>query len=114
MPLRTFRLLDQLRGAPFNLPSNLYETAVDREARGESWLVHHVRSGAREVWTLVLAEDGEAIQWQDGERHQGRWVAARNAVRIEEGRVWGLYGLDGKQVPMDPYDDEEQEEQPID
>lgn len=114
MPVRTFRLIDQLRAAPFNLPSTLYETAVDREARGESWLVHHVRTGGREVWTLVLAEEGETIQWQGDDCLQGRWVAVRNAVRIEKSRAWGLLGLDVEPVPADPSDDEEQEELPVD
>lgn len=113
MTLRTYRLLEQLRSAPFDLPSTLYETAVDRDARGEPWAVHHLRRGAREVWTLVLTEEGTAIQWQDGERHQGQWVAGRSAVKLEESRLWGLYGLDGRLVPQDPFDDEEQEDETL-
>jgi hypothetical protein len=106
--LRSFTTLDQLRSAPFDLPSTLLATAEDRAARGDAWSAHHHRQGGRETWTLVLADEKVAVQWRDGERHSGAWVDERQAVRLEERRAFGLYNLEGRRVPQDPYDDEEE------
>lgn len=109
MSLRSFTSLDQLRNAPFDLPSTLFEAAEDREARGEAWSVHHLRRGSREIWTLVLPEERAAIQWRDGERYSGDWIEERQAVKLQERRSWGLYSLEGRPLPSDPFDDEEEE-----
>ncbi|MFN8011092.1 MAG: hypothetical protein U0P81_06780 [Holophagaceae bacterium] len=109
MGLRTFTTLDQLRSAPFDLPSTLFETAEDREARGEAWSAHHILKGSREIWTLVLPEDAAAIQWRDGERHRGDWIEERQAVKLQERRSWGLYSLEGRLLPADPFDVDDEE-----
>lgn len=109
MTLRAYESLDSLRAAPFDLPSTLLETAENREARGEPWSVHHFEKMGREVWTLVMPDDRQALQWRDGERYEGDWVRERQAVRIEEDKAWGLFSLEGRRLPEDPFDDEDEE-----
>jgi hypothetical protein len=108
MAVRAFKTLDQLRSSPFDLPSTLLATAEDREARGEAWSAHHYRKGGRETWTLVLPDEQVAVQWRDGERHSGVWVEERQAVKLEERRAWGLYNLEGRRIPQDAFDDEDE------
>lgn len=109
MSVRTYTTLDQLRSAPFDLPSTLMAMAEDREARGDSWAVHYFKRGGTEFWTLVLADERAAVQWRDGERHNGDWVEERQAVKLEERRGWSLYNLEGRRIPADPFDDEDEE-----
>lgn len=108
MALRSFTTLDQLRSAPFDLPSTLAAAAEDLAARGDAWSAHHFRQGGRETWTLVRVDEKAAVQWRDGERHAGAWVEERQAVKLEERRAFGLYNLEGRRVPQNPYDDEEE------
>lgn len=109
MALRTFTTLDQLRAAPFDLPSTLAAIAEDREARGDAWAAYHAQEGGRETWTLVLADEKVALQWRDGERHAGLWVEGRQAVKLEERRAFGLYNLEGRLVPADAFDEDDEE-----
>ena len=109
MALRTFTTLDQLRSAPFDLPSTLGATAEDRAARGDAWAAYHYQKGGREIWTLVLADEKAAMQWRDGERHTGEWVEGRQAVKLEERRAFGLYNLEGRRIPVDAFDDDDED-----
>jgi hypothetical protein len=56
-----------------------------------------------------MPDDRQALQWRDGERHEGDWVRERQAVRIEEDKAWGLFSLEGRRLPEDPFDDEDEE-----
>lgn len=109
MTLRVFETLDSLRAAPFDLPSTLLETAETWEARGEPWQACHFTKLGRETWTLVTPEDRQAVQWRDGERFEGEWRPDRQAVLLEEEDASGLYSLEGRRLPVDPLDDEEEE-----
>ncbi len=109
MTLRVFETLDSLRGAPFDLPSTLLETAETWEGRGEPWQACHFEKLGREVWTLVALDDRQAVQWRDGERFEGEWRPDRQAVLLEEEAASGLYSLEGRRLPEDPFDDEDEE-----
>jgi len=109
MGLRIYTTLDQLRNAPFDLPSTLVETAENEEGRGQRWAVYLVDRNGREIWTLVLEEDRAAIQWREGEPYRGDWVRGRGAVRLDEEPEVGLFSLEGRRLPEDPFDDEDEE-----
>lgn len=109
MDLRAFTTLDQLRNAPYDLPSTLVETAENQEGRGERWAVFLYERNGREIWTLVMEEDRAAIQWREGEPFHGEWVRERAAVRMDEEPEVGLFSLEGRRLPEDPFNDEDEE-----
>lgn len=104
---RIFKDFQTLSHSGLEVPSALLDATEEREERGEAWEVHLCRRSGREFWTLVLLEDGEAVQWQDGEGAAGRWVPDRMAVRLDEEDRKGLYSLEGRPLPEDVWNEED-------
>ncbi len=107
MSLRTFRNLQRLRDSGLDVPTEAWHATLEQDERGNRWELDVFQEGDREVWTLVLLDDDRALQWRDGERIAGLWVPDRKGIQVDEGDLFGLFGLKGRPISREPDEDED-------
>lgn len=110
MTLKSFQLPEHIWNATFDVPVRLRAILEEAIARDEKWLCFLFHRPGHLVWTLVTLEDREVYQWRNNELFKGTWVPDREAFRYDEGRFSGLYNLEGKKIPDDAADDEDQQD----
>lgn len=111
MSLRTFHYPEHVFNSSFDVPIGLLAILEETIARDEGWECHLFTSLGNEIWTLITLVDGEAFQWRNDELFRGTWVHDRLSMRYDEGEYSGLYSLEGRKIPEDEFDDEEQWEE---
>lgn len=108
MTLRSFQLPEHIWNASFDVPVRLRSILEEAIGRDEKWACHLFHRPGNVVWTLVTLEDREVYQWRNNDLFRGTWVAERDAMRYDEGQYSGLYNLEGRKIPQDAADDDEQ------
>jgi hypothetical protein len=110
MPLIRYKDRELIRVSRFTAPPGLAVELALLERRGQRWVVYlfHSPGAVDGIWTLVLQEERIARQWHGRMAMEGKWVADREAVLLNEEGFEGLFNLEGRKIPKDVFDDEDE------